>query len=155
MNTILQLHDDVIKWKHFPRYCPFVRGIHRSPVNSKHKGQWRGALMFSLICALNKRFGKQSRGWWFETSLRSLWRHCNGMLWFVWGWWVAIIMRMGWIATIDQPINLSSSSQNFNKYWLFYILMICSWTGIYSLAYIGLADSIGMAVKSSRRRCYF
>ena len=45
------LHDDVIKWKHFPRYWPFVRGIHRSPVNSPHKGQWRGALMFSLICA--------------------------------------------------------------------------------------------------------
>ena len=26
-------------------------GIHRSPVNSPHKGQWRGTLMFSLICA--------------------------------------------------------------------------------------------------------
>ena len=22
-------HDDAIKWKHFPRYWPFVRGIHR------------------------------------------------------------------------------------------------------------------------------
>ena len=44
-------HDDVIKWKHFPRYWPFVRGIHRSPVNSPHKGQWRGVLIFSLICA--------------------------------------------------------------------------------------------------------
>ena len=37
------IHDDVIKWKNFPRYWPFVWGI--------HKGQWRGALMFSLICA--------------------------------------------------------------------------------------------------------
>ena len=44
-------HDDVIKWKHFPRYWSFLRRIHRSPVNSPHKGQWRGALMFSLICA--------------------------------------------------------------------------------------------------------
>ena len=44
------VHDDVIKWKHFPRYWPFVRRIHRSPVNSPHKGQWRGALMFTLIC---------------------------------------------------------------------------------------------------------
>ena len=44
-------HDEVIKWKHFPRYWPFVRGIHRSPVNSPHKGQWRGALMFTFICA--------------------------------------------------------------------------------------------------------
>ena len=34
-----------------PRNCPFVRGIHRSPANSPQKGQWRGALMFSLICA--------------------------------------------------------------------------------------------------------
>ena len=43
-------HEDVIKWKHFPRNWPFVREIHRSPVNSPHKGQWRGALVFSLIC---------------------------------------------------------------------------------------------------------
>ena len=43
-------HDDVIKWRHFPRNWAFVRGIHRSPVNSSHKGQWRGSLMFSLIC---------------------------------------------------------------------------------------------------------
>ena len=40
-----------MKWKHVLRYWSFFRGIHRSPVNSPHKGQWRGALMFSLICA--------------------------------------------------------------------------------------------------------
>ena len=28
-----------------------MRGIHRWPANSPHKGQWRGALMFSLIWA--------------------------------------------------------------------------------------------------------
>ena len=44
-------YDDVIKWKHFPRYWHFVWGIHRSPVNSPNKGQWRRALMFSLIWA--------------------------------------------------------------------------------------------------------
>ena len=42
-------HDDVIKWKHFLRYWPFVRGIHRYPVNSPQKGQWREALMFFFI----------------------------------------------------------------------------------------------------------
>ena len=42
-------HEDFIKWKHFPRYWPFVRGIHRSPVNSPHKSQWQGALMFFFI----------------------------------------------------------------------------------------------------------
>ena len=45
------VHDDDIKCKHFPCYCPFVRGIHRSPVDSPHKDQWRGALILSLICA--------------------------------------------------------------------------------------------------------
>ena len=43
-------YDDVIEWKHFPRYWPSVRGIHRSPMNSPHKGLWHGPLMFSLIC---------------------------------------------------------------------------------------------------------
>ena len=46
-----EIQDDVIKWNHFPHYWPFVRGIQRLTVNSPHKGQWRGALMFSLICA--------------------------------------------------------------------------------------------------------
>ena len=56
-------HDDVIKWKHSPRYWHFVRGIHRSPVNSPHKGQWRGALMFSLICAwINYRINNLEAG---------------------------------------------------------------------------------------------
>ena len=41
----------IIKWKHFPRQWPLVREIHRSPVNSPHKGQRCRSLMFSLICA--------------------------------------------------------------------------------------------------------
>ena len=47
---LLTFHDDVIKWKHFPRYWSFVREIHRSPVDSPHKGQRRRALML-LWCA--------------------------------------------------------------------------------------------------------
>ena len=58
-------HEDVIKWKKFPRYWPFVRGIHRSPVNSPHKGQWRGAFMFSLICAwTNRSVNNREAGDW-------------------------------------------------------------------------------------------
>ena len=64
--VIVFVNDDAIKCKHFPRYWPFV-----------HKGQWRGALVFSLICTLNKRLSKQPWGWWFERPSRSLWRHCN------------------------------------------------------------------------------
>ena len=63
-------HDDVIKWKYFPRYWPFVRGIHQSPVNSPHKGQWHGALMFSMICAWIS-------GWVNTRKAANLRRHCS------------------------------------------------------------------------------
>ena len=67
------VHDDVIKWKHFPRYWPFVRRIHRSPVNSPHKGQWRGALMFSLICTrINDWVNNREAG-----DLRRHQAHCD------------------------------------------------------------------------------
>ena len=73
------VHDDIIKWKHFPRYWSFVQGIHRSPMNSPHKGQWCGVLLYSLNCALNRCLSKHSWGWWFETPLCSLSRHCNAV----------------------------------------------------------------------------
>ena len=73
-------HDDVIEWNQFPRYWPFVRGIHRSLVTSPHKGQWRGALMSFFNLRLNKRLSKQSWGWWFETLSRPLWRHSNEII---------------------------------------------------------------------------
>ena len=69
----LHQHDDVIKWKHFPRFWPFVRGIHRSTVTSPHKGQWRGALMFSLICV-------RIKGWVNNREVGDLRRyrvHCD------------------------------------------------------------------------------
>ena len=69
--------DDVIKWKHFPRYWPFVRGIHRSPVNSPHKGQWRGTLMVFFICVWINGWVNQSWGWWLQAPSRPLWHHCN------------------------------------------------------------------------------
>ena len=47
---LVNIHDYVIKWENFPGYWPFLRGIHRSLVNSRHKGRWRKALMFPLIC---------------------------------------------------------------------------------------------------------
>ena len=72
-------HDDVIKWKHFPRYWSLVRGIRRSPVNYPHKGQWRGALVFFFYLRLNKRLSKHSWGWRLEMISRSLWRRWNDL----------------------------------------------------------------------------
>ena len=62
-----------IWWRHqmerFPRYWPFMRGIHRWPVNSLHKGQWRGAFMFCLICA-------RTNSWANNGDAGDLIRHC-------------------------------------------------------------------------------
>ena len=49
-------HNSLKSWwchqlETFPRYWPFLRGNYRSQVGIPRKGQWRGALMFSLICA--------------------------------------------------------------------------------------------------------
>ena len=44
------LHNDVVKWKYFSVLLALVQEIHRSPVNSPCKGQWRGTMMFSLLC---------------------------------------------------------------------------------------------------------
>ena len=63
----MKTHDDVIKWKHFPRYWPFVWGIHQS--------QWSFDGFFDL--RMNERLNKQSWGWLFETPSRPLWRHSN------------------------------------------------------------------------------
>ena len=71
----LREHHYVIKRKHFPPYWPFVRGIHRSPVNPPHKGQWRGALMFSLICARISDWVNNREAGDFNTPLGSLWFH--------------------------------------------------------------------------------
>ena len=46
------MHDDVIKWKHFLRYWPFVRGIPRSSVARSF------GVFFDL--RLNKQLNKQS-----------------------------------------------------------------------------------------------
>ena len=49
------------------------------PVTSEFTAQrpvmWGFDVFFDL--GLNKRLSKQSWGFWFETPLRSLWRHCN------------------------------------------------------------------------------
>ena len=70
------LYSPRIKWKRFPRAWPFVKGIHRSSVDSPHKG--RSCDAFFDVC-LNKRLNKQSRRQWFETPWHPLWRHSNDL----------------------------------------------------------------------------
>ena len=76
-STVITLTCSVQNFKtiqpHFPRYWHFERGIHRSPVNSPHKGRWRGASMFSLICAwINGWVYNGDFRRWFQTPSRPL-----------------------------------------------------------------------------------
>ena len=73
-----------------PRYWPFVWGIHRSPVNSPHKGQWRGALMFCLICAWIK-------GWVNNGEADDLRRHPTH--------YDVIVMLFVWTNNCPFPTN--------------------------------------------------
>ena len=50
-----------------------------SPVTGEFPSQRPVTRSFDVFFDLrpNKRLSKHSWGWWFETSSRSLWRHCN------------------------------------------------------------------------------
>ena len=113
------LRDDVTKWKYFPRHWPFVRGIHRSPVNSPHKGQWRGALMFSLICVWLR---KQSWGWWFETLSCPLWRHYNDESYTVWNQYVYVSYR--WYKYWVDSFSPARWGNNFTSVFVKFFLRI-------------------------------
>ena len=73
---LVLIHDDVIKWKHFPCYWPFVR---ISPLTGEFPSQRLVAPSLDVYfdLRLNKRLSKQSRRPWCETPSRSLWRHIN------------------------------------------------------------------------------
>ena len=87
-SNVFQQYYDVIKWKHFQRYWPFVWGIHRSPVNFD---------VFFDLC-LNKRLSRQSRRWWSETPSHSLSRHCNDLIicWWNQASWFISPRLMSW-----------------------------------------------------------
>ena len=69
------IHGDVIKWKLFG-VLAFCAG--NSPVTDEFpaKGQWRGALIFSLICVWNNSGVDNGDA---GDLRRSLWRYCNVM----------------------------------------------------------------------------
>ena len=134
-------HDDVIKMKDFPRYWPFVRGIHRSPMNSAHKVQWRGDLMFSLICAWikgwvnNREVGDLRRGHAHYDVIVMRWPcvtaswhehvfHINGALWgestvvdphnnsaVMWNFDISSVV------SLQNLLNKQPSCQRFETQW--------------------------------------
>ena len=109
-------------WRHqmepFSALLALCAGNSPVPVNSPHKGQWRGALMFSLIY---KRLSKQPWGWWFETPPWSLWRQCNGVGTVV---WLPLCHQSnpGGMGNIDHYMNTTKYTLKTNMMCTIYIL---------------------------------
>ena len=57
-------HDDVIKWKHFPRNLPFVRAIHQSPVDSSYHSKYSSYSIWLLPTRVwSYAIGKRGNRW--------------------------------------------------------------------------------------------
>ena len=121
------------KWKHFPRYWPFVRGIHRSRWIPHTKAS-DAELWWFLWSAPEYTMGPW--GWWFETPSWSLWRHCNaneikGQWWWkhfrvVTPWWNhrsilinAYLMRIRLFANSTNRLRREG------------LRVICSWVELF------------------------
>ena len=82
---IIMIHKYIITHKHWWRHqmetfsALLALCAGKSPVTGKFPSQRPVTRSFDVFfdLRLNKWFSKQSWGWWFETPLRLLWRHCK------------------------------------------------------------------------------
>ena len=99
------IHDDVIKWKIFPRYWLIVRGIHRSPVSSPHKASDAELWWFFFICA-------SINGWVNNREAGNLKLHRTH-------YDVIAMKRLGSSVRVNDPV-LSDTDANLKLFnWLF------------------------------------
>ena len=125
-------------WRHqmetFSALLAIWRGIHRSPVNSPHRGQWRGV---SFDMRPIKRLSNQSRGWRFETPSRPLWRHYNE------------------VSTVSDPINNMRvvNKRDTNNYYIHidFVYMVLEYPNIIQNTVYGICEWVGFAI---RNRCF-
>ena len=123
--------NGITRWRHqIMRYLPFMRGIPRWPVDSHHKGQWRGALMFSLICAW-------TNGWASNQDAGELRRNCAYydvtviLLYFIpaanpatpvqqghsWMFWCIQILQLWKVKHLLGALNLAIKSERIIIRW--------------------------------------
>ena len=73
LSFIHNVHDDASKWNNFPRYWPSVRGTHRSPVNSPHKGPMTPSFEVCFMLGRTKYWANTR----LANDLRSHAAHCD------------------------------------------------------------------------------
>ena len=112
----------------FPRYRPFVRGIHQSPVNSLHKGQWRGVLMFSLIY-------RWTNGWVNNRDADDLWRHRAR--------YDVTIMWRTWIELVDPKLQQNTTKHKPRALFLRRSISGSYQSALFSTVLVGTRSSAG------------
>ena len=124
-NCLLMMTSSNVNIK-TPRCWSFVRGIHRSPVNSPQKKASEAELWFFYL-RLNKRLSKRWWGSWFQTPSRPLWRrsnvtrHANQHMYYM-GLIITSLLRqtdVETLASVHKKVDfelrqLSASTTNFN-----------------------------------------
>ena len=117
--SLLKCHDDVIKWKQFLRYWPFVRG--NSLVPGEFPTQRPVTRSFDVFFDLrmNKWLSRQFWGWWFEMLSCPLWCRCNGLP----QWFPLAILPVAAKLLLKVELILSKGNQetwvSFSALWSF------------------------------------
>ena len=105
-------------WRHqmetFPALLAICSGNSSVPSEFPHKRPVTRSVDVFVDLRLNKRLRKQSRGWWFETLSRPLWRHCNVWLtshgrkesvWVIYNIWCHFDFTSGVINPFEKQIR--------------------------------------------------
>ena len=133
-------HDDVMVWKPFPYYWPFVRGIHQSQGNSPQKGPsnvkiwcsgWHYQMEpFSVLLALcvgnspvtgeitSQRPVTRSFGVFFDLRLNK-WSSKQS-----WGWTFQMLLRSLWLHcnALHRRVELGLTKGQYYRALMFSLL---------------------------------
>ena len=133
--VFLSKHDDIIKWKHFPRYWPFVWRIHRSPVNSPHQG-WG---QFNSGIGIAGQFQFQFHNWKWNWKWNWNWKPWNwSWNWKPWNWSWNWKPELNFPQLLPQHLLVNQQFPNFSfnhvnrgghdlsRDWLL-MQQLCSW----------------------------
>ena len=122
-------HWTVAWWRHqmetFSALLALCAGNSPVPVNFPHKGQWRGDLMFTLICARindwvnNREAGDLRRHLdHYDVSVMAKWWELTCWYWYQNDYLEKLLSQIGYISLpyhdsyLDQYVNSSPSGQN-------------------------------------------
>ena len=134
-------HEQWFKFRLFLQwtFCVVQKKIVTVPVNSPHKGQWRGSLMFSLICGWmnswvnNHEAGDLThiRAHYDVTVMRRNWHHSNC-------WFSMLFSKHIYMTYCYTTVIITLSSANFETTFITVTLgKICCWPQINAFGITG------------------